>query len=80
MNTEDFEENIFPKVLANENLCRLYLKGLEKRGLKYSKPIETLSHDECIEIAILIYSDLVRREKKCSSLNLLKNSLSSQSH
>ncbi len=57
---EYFEEIILPKVLANETTCRIYLRELEKRGCVFSKPIDELSHDDCITAGIRIYAHTKR--------------------
>lgn len=63
MGDEFFEEEVFPKVLANEVTCRLYLKELEKHGVTFSESIDELTHEECQSAAIRIYSTLKVEER-----------------
>lgn len=58
----EIEEEVFSKVLANEATCRLLLKQLETQGVTFSVPIEKITHEECVEAALAILSDLKRHE------------------
>ena len=71
ISTEEFEDHILPKLLANEVSCKTYLNELVKRGLHIEingqKVDHTkVCHEHAIEILIKMYADMKRREKNGS--------------
>ena len=61
--TSHFEEEVLPKVLANENAARLMLRTLVGRGVTISVPESDMTHEDVIECLIQIVSELKRREQ-----------------
>lgn len=74
MNNTQFEDEVLPKVLANEATCRIFVKSLLAtcggitRTRKYSDEapvaveIDDLSHDELISIASRVWIEIKKRE------------------
>lgn len=58
------DEEVMATVLANEKTCRMMAGHLVARGVKISVPLESLSHEECQEFILQVYSELGRRERK----------------
>lgn len=63
MKDQYFEEEVMPRVLANETTCRSLINILVARGVEISIDPKSLSHDECIEVVIQIMSELKRSER-----------------
>lgn len=62
MNTQD--EEMFASVLANEATARIFLDQLIARGVKINLKQSELSHEEVIDICLVILTDLRLREQK----------------
>lgn len=62
---ENFEKDILPKILANEITCKAFIDCLQKKGctITFLKPLDQLKHQDFVEIALKVYSELKRREK-----------------
>ena len=60
---EQFEQIIFPKILADERLCRLTLQNLIRHGVKIDTPLNDLTHEQCIELSVRLYGELKRIEQ-----------------
>lgn len=58
-----FEEHVMPMILSNEVACRTLVDLMMQRGVTISiDPIE-LSHEECVEVVLKVYSELKRIEQ-----------------
>ncbi len=71
---EQFEEHVLPKVLANEQTCRMYLSELVKRGcqiMSNGAPVDytKICHQHAIDIIIKIYAELKRKEVESTASN-----------
>lgn len=59
----ELEQEIFSKVLANEATCRIIVDQLISHGVTFSVDPKSLTHDELIEVMLVIYSELARNER-----------------
>jgi hypothetical protein len=61
MNSAD--EEVMATVLANENTCRMMLDYLVGRGVEFRADINTVSHEDRIDLILGVLSELQRRER-----------------
>lgn len=55
-------EEIIGTVLANEKTCREFINQLLASGVKVNVDPNALTHAECIELGIAIYTEIARQE------------------
>jgi hypothetical protein len=64
-----FNEVILPRLLSKEVTTRLLLKGLLDLGAKINRDPNLMTHEECQDAVIKIYSDVKRHQVATRSLN-----------
>lgn len=59
----EVEQEMFSRVFANESTCRAFLEELKNKGVTYSMPIDSLTHEDCINVAIHLVMELERKDR-----------------